>query len=160
MCVGFFPHLYPKYKSAPSSFFAALNVETVDGEISHAEKICLARFTINRHSSTSLHFIRARTHHSLISCVYSRVFLLLFFLEFKLFTFMTREKNEREKNEVPFYVNWREENNRRKNMLLAEIHALWNGWKTSEEGMVQLLTKKRQRASTTMTTTTTKLNAR
>lgn len=154
VCVGFFLIFIQSTNQHPPVFFSTLNAETEDGEISHAEKICLARFTINRHNSTSLHFIRARTHHFLISCVFVCVYPCVFFFSNLNCSLSWREKNGKERNEVPFYVNWRAENSRRKNMLLAKIHALCNGWKTSEEGMVQLLTKKRQRASTTMTTTT------
>lgn len=99
------------------------------------KKFCLARFTINRHNSTSLHFIRARTHHSLISCVYPCVFYIFSFSNLNCSLSHDENKEiEREWNEVPFYVNWREENNRKKNMLLAKIHALWNGWKNKWRG--------------------------
>lgn len=43
------------------------------------------------------------------------------------------DEERKKKNRISFYVNWRKEE--KENMLLAKIHALWNGWDEHTESM-------------------------
>lgn len=124
-------------------FFYVFSVG-VERQFGRKNKVGGAHVTINR-QLTSLHFIRARTHHFLISgCLFSPRILKWKQNENEKHAGWREEQKTTTTLWISFYVNWRAENNsKEKNMLLAKDTCTFeNGCGTLKEGASHYETQK------------------